>query len=160
IRHSSMPDPTAPVPWKVVLDQEPLDVRPDAPPVPIYDPDAVLALIYTSGTTGRPKGVVITHANAMADVDHVNYWLPYREGGVYLHAAPMFHIADFPLMFAGPAVGAAQVTIPKFSAESFCGTVERERVTHTVLVPTMINLLTQYADLDAHDLGSLEVLGY
>jgi long-chain acyl-CoA synthetase len=79
---------------------------------------------------------------------------------VYLHAAPMFHIADFPLMFAAPAVGAAQATLPKFSAESFCATVERERVTHTVLVPTMINLLTQYADLGAHDLGSLEVLGY
>jgi len=160
IRHSSMPDPTAPVPWKVVLDQESLDVGRDAPPVPIYDPNAVLALVYTSGTTGRPKGVALTHANAMADVDHVNYWLPYRERGVYLHAAPMFHIADFPLMFAGPAVGATQVTIPKFSAASFCTTVERERVTHTVLVPTMINLLTQYADLNTYDLGSLEVLGY
>jgi long-chain acyl-CoA synthetase len=160
IRHSSMPDPTTPVPWQVVLDQEPMDVGTDLPPVAIYDPDAVLALIYTSGTTGRPKGVALTHTNAMADVDHVNYWMPYRESGVYLHAAPMFHIADFPLMFAGPAVGATQVTIPKFSAESFCAMVERERVTHTVLVPTMINLLTQYPDLDAHDLGSLEVLGY
>src|SRR5713101_5686496 len=160
IRHSSMPEPTAPVPWQVVLDQEPLEVGPDAPPVPIYDADAVLALIYTSGTTGRPKGVALTHASAMADVDHVNYSMPYRESGVYLHAAPMFHIADFPLMFAAPAVGAAQVALPKFSAESFCATVERERVTHTVLVPTMINLLTQYADLKAHDLGSLEVLGY
>ena len=160
IRHSSMPEPTAPVPWQVVLDQEALDVGPDAPPVPIYDPDAVLALIYTSGTTGRPKGVALTHASAMADVDHVNYWMPYRERGVYLHAAPMFHIADFPLMFAAPAVGAAQVTLPKFSAESFCVTVERERVTHTVLVPTMINLLTQYADLKTYDLGRLEVLGY
>jgi long-chain acyl-CoA synthetase len=160
IRHSSMPETTAAVPWQVVLDQEPLEVGLDLPPVPIYDPEAVLALIYTSGTTGRPKGVALTHANAMADVDHVNYWMPYREGGVYLHAAPMFHIADFPLMFAGPAVGATQVTIPKFNAQGFCATVERERVTHTVLVPTMINLLTQYADLHTHDLGSLEVLGY
>ena len=42
-------------------------------------------------------------------------------------------------MFAAPAFGACQVTIPKFSPESFCETVERERVTHTVLVPTMIN---------------------
>jgi acyl-CoA synthetase (AMP-forming)/AMP-acid ligase II len=160
IRHSSMPEPAASVPWQVVVDQELLDVEPDLPPVPLYDPDAMLALIYTSGTTGRPKGVALTHASAMADVDHVNYWMPYREGGVYLHAAPMFHIADFPLMFAAPAVGAAQVTLPRFSAESFCATVERERVTHTVLVPTMINLLTQYADLKAHALGSVEVLGY
>jgi long-chain acyl-CoA synthetase len=104
--------------------------------------------------------VTITHANVMADVDHVNYWLPYREAGVYLHTAPIFHIADFPLMFAAPAVGATQVTIPKFSPRAFCETVERERVTHTVLVPTMINLLTQSSEVAAHDLGSLEVIGY
>ena len=84
----------------------------------------------------------------------------YREGGVYLHAAPIFHIADFPAMFAAPAFGASQVTIPKFSPQIFCETVERERVTHTVLVPTMINLLTQFKDLSSFDLSSLEVLAY
>jgi long-chain acyl-CoA synthetase len=79
---------------------------------------------------------------------------------VYLHAAPIFHIADFPAMFAAPAFGACQVTIPKFSPQIFCETVQRERVTHTVLVPTMINLLTQFKDLSSFDLSSLEVLAY
>ena len=160
IRHSSMPAPTASLPWQRVLDEQPLSADGSSSPEPIYDPEAVLSLIYTSGTTGRPKGVVLTHANVMANLNHVNYWLPYREGGVYLHAAPIFHIADFPFMFAAPAFGATQVTIPKFTPPSFCETVERERVTHTVLVPTMINLLTQSPELKAHDLGSLEVIGY
>ena len=71
-----------------------------------------------------------------------------REGAVYLHAAPMFHIIDFPLLFAAPAFGTYQVTIPKFSPQSFCEAVEREGVTHTVLVPTMINLLTQFPELE------------
>src|SRR5437773_4377417 len=62
--------------------------------------------------------------------------------------APMFHIIDFPLLFAAPAFGTYQVTIPKFSAQSFCEAVEREGVTHTVLVPTMINLLTQFPELE------------
>jgi long-chain acyl-CoA synthetase len=84
----------------------------------------------------------------------------YTEGGVYLHAAPIFHIADFPAMFAAPAFGACQLTIPKFSPQSFCETVERERVSHTVLVPTMINLLTQFPDARNYDLSSLEVLAY
>jgi long-chain acyl-CoA synthetase len=119
-----------------------------------------LALVYTSGTTGRPKGVVLTHANILANVDHVNYWMAYKEGGVYLHAAPIFHIADFPFMFASPAFGACQVTIPKFSPQSFCETVERERVSHTVLVPTMISLLNEFPDLKKYDLTSLEQLGY
>src|SRR5882724_8721196 len=142
IRHSSLPEPGTQVPWQVVLDQEELEVGSDQPPEPIYDPDAILTLIYTSGTTGRPKGVMLTHAAVLATVEHLGAWMEYREGGAWLHAAPMFHIADFPVMFAAPGFGACQVTIPKFSPQAFCDAVARERVSHAVLVPTMINLLT------------------
>jgi acyl-CoA synthetase (AMP-forming)/AMP-acid ligase II len=160
IRHSSLPAPTLRLPWERVLDVEPLEVRDGGCPTPIYDTEAILALIYTSGTTGRPKGVEVTHAAVLADVHHVNYWLPYREGGVYLHAAPLFHIADFPFMFAAPAFGTCQVTIPKFNPQAFCDTVQQQRVTRTVLVPTMINLLTQFEHLANYDLSSLAELGY
>ena len=160
IRHSSLPALKARLAWQLVLDQEPLEVNGDSYPGDFYDPEAVLALIYTSGTTGRPKGVMVTHANVLTNIHDFNYWMPYREGGVYLHAAPIFHIADFPAMFAAPAFGACQVTIPKFSPQSFCETVERERVTHTILVPTMINLLMQFPELKQYDLSSLEVLAY
>jgi long-chain acyl-CoA synthetase len=160
IRHSSLPAPKARLAWQLVLDQEPLEVNGDSYLRDFYDPEAVLALIYTSGTTGRPKGVMVTHANVLTNIHDFNYWMPYREGGVYLHAAPIFHIADFPAMFAAPAFGACQVTIPKFSPQSFCETVERERVTHTILVPTMINLLMQFPELKQYDLSSLEVLAY
>ena len=116
VRHSSLPAPTVQPSWELVLDKEPLDAAGASCPDPIYDPDAILALIYTSGTTGRPKGVVVTHANIQANIDHLNYWMPYREGGVHLHAAPVFHILDFPFIFAAPAFGTCQITIPKFSA--------------------------------------------
>src|SRR5882724_8186863 len=155
VRHSALPVPATRIPWQRVLDQEPWEPSGDFPSAIHYDPEAILALIYTSGTTGRPKGVMVSHANVLADVHNFNYWMGYREGGVYLHAAPIFHIADFPAMFAAPAFGASQVTMPKFSPQIFCETVERERVTHTVLVPTMINLLTQFSDLRKFDLSSL-----
>jgi acyl-CoA synthetase (AMP-forming)/AMP-acid ligase II len=160
IRHSSLPLPTVQLPWQLVLDQQPLDVRSDSYPEAIYDPEAVLALVYTSGTTGRPKGVPVTHANVLANVHHLNYWTPYREGGVFLHAAPIFHIMDLPFMFAAPAFGASQATILKFSPQSFCETVEREHVNYTVLVPTMINLLIQFPELKNYDLTSLKGLAY
>src|ERR1700746_3148350 len=160
VRHSSLPKPAAQLPWQLVLDEQPLDVRNDSCPDPVYDPEAILALIYTSGTTGRPKGVMVTHANILANLDHFNYWMAYREGSVYLHAAPIFHIADFPAMFAAPAFGARQVTIPKFTPQGFCELIQRERVTHTVLVPTMLNLLTQMPEGKPYDLSSLEVLAY
>jgi acyl-CoA synthetase (AMP-forming)/AMP-acid ligase II len=160
VRHSSLPVPTAKIAWQRVIDEEPLDPAGASCPDPIYDPDATLAFIYTSGTSGRPKGVALTHANILADVDHLNYWMPYREGGVHLHAAPIFHIIDFPFIFAAPAFGTCQIAIPKFSPASFCETVSRERVSRTVLVPTMINLLTHFPELKQFDLTSLETLAY
>jgi long-chain acyl-CoA synthetase len=160
VRHSSLPVPTVRLPRERVLDEQPLHVLDEELPDVFYDPQAVLALIYTSGTTGRPKGVMVTHANVLANVQNLNFWMRYTEGGVYLHAAPIFHIADFPCMFAAPAFGACQLTIPKFDPRSFCETVERERVSHTVLVPTMINLLTQFPEMKKYDLSSLEVLAY
>src|SRR5713226_2518471 len=137
VRHSSLLKPAVPLTWQLVLDEQPVDVQSDSCPDPVYDPEAILALIYTSGTTGRPKGVVVTHANILANVHHLNYWMPYSEGGVHLHAAPIFHILDLPFMFALPAFGACQVTIPKFNPQSFCEAVAYERVSQTVLVPTM-----------------------
>src|SRR6266498_1601024 len=98
IRHSSLSVPTVQVSWQVVLDHDPLDVQNDSIPDPIYDPNAILALIYTSGTTGRPKGVEIRHANILENVYHTNFWFPLEEGAAHLHAAPIFHIADFPFM--------------------------------------------------------------
>ena len=160
VRHSSLPVPSVPLKWHRVIDEQPLEGRNDLHPNVHYDPEAILALIYTSGTTGRPKGVVVTHANILANVHHFNYWMTYKEGGVYLHSAPIFHIADFPSIFAAPAFGACQITIPRFNPRDFCDAVERNRVSHTVLVPTMINLLTQSPEAQQHDLTSLEVLAY
>jgi acyl-CoA synthetase (AMP-forming)/AMP-acid ligase II len=160
IRHSSLPVPTVQVSWQLVLDQQPLEVRSDSVPDPIYDPDAILALIYTSGTTGQPKGVEMRHSNILANVYHTNFWFPLEEAAVHLHAAPIFHIADFPFMFAAPAFGTCQITVPKFNPQTFCDAVQSERVTHTVLVPTMINMLTLFPDLKKYDLTSLKHLGY
>ena len=160
IRHSSLPTPTVAVPWQVVLDHDPLHVGDDDAPEPIDDPNATLALIYTSGTTGHPKGVVVTHANMLANVDHMLYWTPTEDQRVYLHAAPMFHILDLPFLFAYPTLGACQVTIPKFSPGMFCEAVERERVTRSTLVPTMIAVLTEFPDLGHYDLTSLVTISY
>jgi long-chain acyl-CoA synthetase len=160
VLHSSLAVPGVQLSWQQVVDEAPLPISSDPVPKVFYDPEAVLGLIYTSGTTGQPKGVTVTHGNVLADMHNFNYWMRYTEGGIYLHAAPIFHIADFPSMFAAPAFGATQITIPKFSAQTFCEAVEREHVTHTVLVPTMINLLTQFPDARKYDLSSLQVLAY
>ena len=160
IRHSSLPAPTASVPWQRILDLDSIQSQTESPAEPIYNPQATLALIYTSGTTGRPKGAILSHQNILAHVLHLASGFSYAEGDVHLHAAPLFHIIDFPLIFTCAAYGACQVTIPKFSPHDFCSAVERERVTHATLVPTMINLLTQYPEITKFDLTSLTHLAY
>src|SRR5277367_6173063 len=160
IRHSTLPSPESRVPLEFVLDEGHLDELTGFCPDPCYDPQAILVLVYTSGTTGRPKGVMLTHSNLFANVNNFNYWMRYKEGGAYLHAAPIFHIADFPAVFAAPAFGACQAAMPRFNASSFCEAVAKGRITFTVLVPTMINLLMQFAENNPCDLSSLEVLAY
>ena len=160
VRHSTLPQPNATLSRDIVLDLDGLMTSDGPCPDPCYDPDAILVLIYTSGTTGRPKGVMLTHSNILANVNNFNYWMRYREGGVFLHAAPIFHIADFPALFAAPMFGASQVTVTRFQPETFCQVVAKERVNYTVLVPTMINFLAQFAESNRHDLTSLEMLAY
>lgn len=161
IRHSKYPTPTVRLDWEHVIDLEPIDEVGEQPYTGgLYDPDAILVLLYTSGTTGQPKGATLTHANIFSNVHDLNYWLGYRERAVFLHASPMFHIADFPAMFAAPVFGATQMALPHFDPASFCSSVEASGVTHTVLVPSMIMALCQFEGLPKYNLESLDVLAY
>jgi acyl-CoA synthetase (AMP-forming)/AMP-acid ligase II len=146
--------------WQLVLDEEPLDAPNGSCPEVYYSPEAILVMIYTSGTTGKPKSVMLTHTNVLANIQYLNYWMRYRQGGAYLHAAPIFHGADFPAMFAAPSFGTLQVTVPRFSPRTFCEAVEKERITHTLLAPTMLNTLTKFSGAKQFDLSSLEVLAF
>ena len=126
----------------------------------MYDPAALFGLFYTSGTTGRAKGVMLTHANLFANMLHVGDWCPLCGSDIFLHVAPMFHLADFPMTLLAASIGATQVTVPRFELQLLCETIATLRVTVTVMIPTMINLLTQCAEIGRSDLSSLRYLLY
>jgi long-chain acyl-CoA synthetase len=129
----------------------------DAPQV---DDGELLGLFYTSGTTAEPKGVMLTHRNMLANNMHSDTVFDHYPDEIFLHAAPMFHLADGAAVFANTTRGAAQVFVPRFDPKAVLETIERERVTATVLVPTMINFLLQVPDLESHDLSSLRQISY
>ncbi|MBI3684667.1 MAG: long-chain fatty acid--CoA ligase [Acidobacteria bacterium] len=160
LRHSSLPRPTERLAWEVVLDEQPLNGADVEIPAPFYDPEAIFGLFYTSGTTGKAKGVMLTHKSLLANLQNLLPYYNFGKGSCYLHAAPMFHLADFPGLLSAAAVGACQTTIPRFEIESFSVAVQKHRVTHTVLIPTMINFLTLYPELNSFDLSSLEFILY
>jgi len=122
--------------------------------------DELLGLFYTSGTTAEPKGVMLTHKNMLSNIAHSDGVYNYRESDIYLHAAPMFHLADGAAVFSHTARGATQAFIPRFDPKQVLETISRERVSLILLVPTMINFLLQQPDLDSHDLSSLRHVTY
>ena len=92
---------------------------------------------------------MLTHANWQATVPHFSQFIRMDRHEVCLHAAPMFHVADFPLILSAVQAGARQVTLPRFEPASFCKAVEQHAVTQTLLIPTMLNFVTLHSELAA-----------
>ena len=124
------------------------------------DPDAIAGIFYTGGTTGLPKGAVLTHRNLVANAKHMLIAFGYHGEDAYLHAAPMFHLADGASTFAVTWVGARHVIIPAFDPELWLRTVAAGGVTHALLVSTMVNMVVNHPGVAEHDLSSLREMWY
>lgn len=104
--------------------------------------DALAGLFYTGGTTGTPKGVMLSHASlvtsALGTLATGAFLAP---GCRYLHAAPMFHLADLAAWLAQTVLGGTHVIVPKFDPLDVLRAIQEDGVTDTLLVPTMIQAL-------------------
>jgi len=128
-------------------------------PAPV-DPDAVAGIFYTGGTTGLPKGAMLTHRNLVHNAKHALISLGYTEDDTYLHAAPMFHLADGASTYALTWVGGRHVIQQAFEPGGWLRLVAQEKVTRALLVPTMITMVLNHPEIGEHDLRSLASMLY
>jgi fatty-acyl-CoA synthase len=135
-------------------------VRTEAPsfqPVSVNE-GQVAHLYYTSGTTGRPKGVMLTHKNICCHALGTIAELKLVDTDIWGHVAPMFHLADAWATFALTWVGARHVMIGQFETETVMAAIEREKITLSNLIPTMLNLMIKHPRIGAYDFSSLRVI--
>jgi fatty-acyl-CoA synthase len=133
---------------------EPGPLRPAALP-----PDQVVSITYTGGTTGKPKGVMGT-AQAMATMTQIQLaeW-EWPEAPKFLICTPLSHAGA---AFFAPTLlkGGSLVVVPKFDHAGVLRIIEEERITATMLVPTMLYALMDHPDSRTRDLSSLQTVYY
>ena len=103
---------------------------------------------------------MLSHGNLLANAQHNLAATGHRADQRWLHVCPMFHVAGIANLIACTWVGAEQVLLPRFDAAAVLETIERERITHTVLVPTMLAMLLDAPGADTADLSSLRHVQY
>ncbi|KAI8573578.1 hypothetical protein RHMOL_Rhmol01G0288400 [Rhododendron molle] len=120
------------------------------------------ALLYSSGTTGLSKGVVLSHGNFVASALMVtaDQELAGEMHRAYLCVLPMFHVFGLAvIMYSQLQRGDAIVSMAKFDLEMFLRAVEKYRVTHLWLVPSIVLALAKNSVVKKYDTSSLRQIG-
>jgi long-chain acyl-CoA synthetase len=133
----------------------------DSEPEIEVDATDILRIQYTSGTTGKPKGVVHSQAVHYARLNAFFTALEYElgPGQSMAHVGPLTHAAG---NYLAPYFirGALNILCPRFDPDALLDLIASQKVTHLLLVPTMISRLVEAAQHRPIDLSSLSRINY
>jgi acyl-CoA synthetase (AMP-forming)/AMP-acid ligase II len=116
-------------------------------------------IAYTSGSTGLPKGAVYPHDKLLRAVIYISLNEGLTHDSVWLHTMPA---AGVPMlhMLRNVFLAATSVIVGPWNPELTLSLIERDRVTETMMVPTMLTALINTPTLSKYDVSSLKLLGY
>ena len=124
------------------------------------DDDDISILMYTSGTTSLPKGVQLRFRDFTAYVTANVEMADGSDRGVALVCVPFYHIAGTTAYMTNIWTGRKVIVMAQFEARAWLDLVQRERVTHAFVVPTMMKQIIDESSFSNADLSSLTNLAY
>lgn len=141
--------------WETIMNKGSEDYE----KIPI-DPKEDLALLqYTGGTTGKPKGVMLTHFNLVANVQMCTAWIHKAEQDkeIVLGVLPFFHVYGMTtVMNLSIMHGAKMILLPKFDATEVLKTIQKHKPTLFPGAPTIYIALINHPDIEKYDLSSIK----
>ena len=117
------------------------------------EPDLPFNIIYSSGTTGVPKGIVQAHSMRWAYSRRAAAY-GYGPDTVTLLSTPLYSNTTLVVFFPTLTYGGTVVLMAKFDALAWLALAQKERVTHTMLVPVQYQRLMACPEFDRFDLAS------
>ncbi|MEY2453710.1 MAG: hypothetical protein QOD92_3284 [Acidimicrobiaceae bacterium] len=135
---------------------------PDAPESSMDggDPDDIAVLLYTSGTTGEPKAAVLRHRNLASYILSTVEFAGADDDQAAIVSVPPYHIAGVSSVLSSAYSGRRVVYLEQFDPAQWVQLVRDEAVTHSMVVPTMLNRILDIVEESGEGLSSLRNLSY
>jgi len=132
----------------------------DFRPVP-REPGDVASLLYTSGTTADPKGVMLTHANLLAEADAVFAWAHIGPDDAILGVLPLFHVLSQMANLLLPLVAGTRVVyLSTLNTTELLRALRERNVTAFAVVPQFFNLIHERIFKEVQQRGALARLAF
>ena len=132
---------------------------------PDFDESTRATTFYTTGTTGMPKGVYFSHRQlvlhtlaGMAALGTVAGHGSLRQGDTYMPITPMFHVHAWGVPYIATSLGIKQVYPGKYTPDMLLKLIDKEKVTFSHCVPTILHLLMSHPSFNEIDLSNWKVL--